>query len=410
MNCRFCNTELSLELIDLGIMPLSNAYLSEADLAKPEKKYPLRVLVCEKCWLVQTEDFAGRDEIFQDDYAYFSSYSTTWLKHAKKYVDDMVKRLGLNEGSQVVEVAANDGYLLQYFQVKNIPCYGIEPTASTAEAARHKGLDIVQSFFGEQLARELAVKRGKADLIVANNVLAHVPDIKDFVAGIRELLNPDGVATLEFPHLCKLIEGVQFDTIYHEHYSYLSLTAVSAIFRYAGLEIFDLEELSTHGGSLRIYVRNSGKMNNAISFKVTDLLQREADLGIKTADYCKGFAHKVDAIRAGFREFLLKEKSLGHKVAAYGAAAKGNTLLNYSNVDVNLIEYVVDRNPEKQGKYLPGSHIPIVSEPKLKEDHPACVIVLPWNIMPEVTEQLLYIKKWGGYLAVAIPEMKIYEQ
>lgn len=406
MKCRHCHADLTLSLIDLGAAPLSNAYLDEQTLHVPEKHFPLRVLVCTKCWLVQTEDYSGADELFSVDYAYFSSYSTTWLKHAEKYVADMVRRFALDAHSHIIEVAANDGYLLQFAKERGIPCLGIEPTTSTANAARTKSIEIVEEFFGVKLARQLAAQGKLADLTVANNVLAHVPDINDFVAGFAVLLKPTGVATFEFPHLLHLISGYQFDTIYHEHYSYLSLTVVKRVFACNGLSVFDVEELSTHGGSLRVYAQRSDTGMHEISRSVATLLERETAAGMNSAAFYRGFQDKADRVKNDLLSFLIEVKRTGKTVAGYGAAAKGNTLLNYAGVRPDLLPYVVDRNPAKQNKFLPGSRIPIVAEAHLKQSQPDYVLILPWNLSTEVVEQLAYIRKWGGKFVTAVPSIE----
>ena len=407
MKCRHCGAELSLPLIDLGSAPPSNAYLTATTLHAPEKWFPLRVLVCTECWLAQTEDYAGADELFSADYAYFSSYSTIWLQHAERYVADMGKRFSLNANSHVVEIAANDGYLLQYFKARGIPCIGVEPTASTAKAARAKGIDIVEDFFGTRLARELVTQGKQADLTAANNVLAHVPDINDFVAGFSVLLKPHGVATFEFPHLLRLMAENQFDTIYHEHFSYLSLTVVSRIFAHNGLTVFDVEELPTHGGSLRVFAQRADSGTHAITSSVAEILARESAVGMTTPNYYAGFQPRADRIKNAFLAFLIEAKNTGKKVAAYGAAAKGNTLLNYTGVRPDLLPWVIDRNPAKQGKFLPGSRIPIVDEVRLGEERPDYMMILPWNLSNEIMEQLAYIREWGGQFVTAVPELSI---
>jgi len=407
MKCRHCGTELALPLIDLGSAPPSNAYLSKQTLHAPEKHFPLRVLVCTECWLVQTEDYAGADELFSADYAYFSSFSTTWLKHAEQYVADMAARFDLNANSFIVEVAANDGYLLQYAKARNIPCLGVEPTTSTANAARAKGIEIVEAFFGVTLAERLVAQGKQADLTAANNVLAHVPDINDFVAGFSVLLKPTGVATFEFPHLVQLVSENQFDTIYHEHYSYLSLTAVQRIFEHNGLSVFNVEKLPTHGGSLRVYAQRSDLGMREFSQNVTELLDFEATAGITTPDFYNGFQSKADQVKNDFLVFLIEAKRAGKTVAGYGAAAKGNTLLNYAGVRPDLLPYVVDRNPAKQDKFLPGCRIPVVAEDQLKQTRPDYVVILPWNLRTEVIEQLAYIREWGGQFVTAVPSLKI---
>lgn len=407
MKCRHCDAELSLPLIDLGSAPPSNAYLTTTTLHAPEKWFPLKVLVCSDCWLVQTEDTTEAGDLFGADYAYFSSYSTTWLHHAERYVADMQARFGLDETSHVVEVAANDGYLLQYVKARGIPCLGIEPTAGTAAAARAAGLDIVEDFFGARLARELAAQGKQADLTGANNVLAHVPDINDFVAGFAALLKPKGVATFEFPHLLHLMAENQFDTIYHEHFSYLSLTAVSRIFAHNGLTVFDVEELPTHGGSLRVFAQRAHSGTQAVTPRVAEMLAHESAAGMTTPDYYAGFQIRADQITKAFLAFLIEAKNTGKKVGAYGAAAKGNTLLNYAGVRPDLLPCVIDRNPAKQGKYLPGSRIPIVDETHLREERPDYVVILPWNLRKEVMAQLDYIRAWGGRFVTPIPYMAV---
>jgi 2-polyprenyl-3-methyl-5-hydroxy-6-metoxy-1,4-benzoquinol methylase len=406
MKCRHCGSKLELPLVDLGSAPPSNAYLTEQTLKAPEKWYPLRVLVCQRCWLVQTEDFAQAQELFDADYAYFSGFSSTWLAHCERYVASMAGRFELDADSHVVEVAANDGYLLQYVQARNIPCTGVEPTASTAAAARAKGIPIVEEFFGVRLARELAAQGKQADLTTANNVLAHVPDINDFVAGFAVLLKPQGVSTFEFPHLFKLIAENQFDTIYHEHFSYLSLTAVARIFAANGLAVFDLEEHPTHGGSLRVFAqrRDTGRRPRGVG--VDELLGREAQAGMSTAHYYAGFQARTDEVKNDFLTFLLDAKRQGNTLAASGAAAKGPTLLNYASVRPDLISFVADRNPAKQGKYMPGSRIPIVDEPRLKNSKPDYVVILPWNLKAELMQQLEYIKAWGGRFVTAVPHLE----
>ena len=403
MKCRHCSAELKLTLVDLGSAPPSNAYLTIQKLQNPEKWFPLRVLVCEQCWLVQTEDFAQADELFDADYAYFSAFSSSWLTHSERYVSDMAQRFSLNEQSHVVEIAANDGYLLQYVKALGIPCTGIEPTASTASAARAKGIDIVEEFFGVNLAKQLVADGKQADLTAANNVLAHVPEINDFVAGFTALLKPNGVATFEFPHLLNLIELNQFDTIYHEHFSYLSLTAVQHIFAANGLSVFDVQELPTHGGSLRVFAQRTDTGLQVINDQVRLLLQKEKSVGMRTAEYYTGFQGKSENVKDDFVAFLIEAKRLGKSVAAYGAAAKGNTLMNFAGIRHDMIRFVVDKNPAKQGKYMPGSRIPIVSEERLIEERPDYVVVLPWNLREEIMQQLAYVEKWGGKFVTAVP-------
>ena len=407
MKCRHCHSDLSLQLMDLGTSPPSNAYLRLPQLSAPEQWYPLRVLTCTKCWLIQTDDYAHYAELFSSDYAYFSSYSTSWLAHSRRYVAEVVQRFALSSESHVVEIAANDGYLLQYVREAGIPCLGVEPTASTARAARAKGLEIVEKFFGVALAEELVADGRAADLTVANNVLAHVPDVNDFVAGFAKLLKPQGVATFEFPHLMRLIEECQFDTIYHEHFSYLSLATVRRLFESNGLGIFDVTELGTHGGSLRLYAQRLDTGRRPEEASVGRLLEVEADAGVETPAYYVGFQARADDIRDGLMTFLIEARRAGKRVGAYGAAAKGNTLLNYAGVRAGLLPWVVDRNPSKQGLYLPGSRIPIVSEEQLKREKPDYVLILPWNLKAEVMSQLSYVRDWGGQFVCAIPQVQI---
>lgn len=407
MKCRHCGTELTLPLIDLGSAPPSNAYLTKQTLKAPEKWYPLSVLVCQQCWLVQTEDYAGAEELFDADYAYFSSFSTSWLQHAKQYVDDVVTRFSLDSNSHVVEVAANDGYLLQYVKDKGIPCLGVEPTASTAAAARAKGIEISEEFFGVAYAEKL-VKQGKqADLTAANNVLAHVPDINDFVAGFALLLKPQGVATFEFPHLMQMIQNNQFDTIYHEHFSYLSLTAVKQIFEHNGLSVFDVQELSTHGGSLRVFAQRNDTGKQPVNNAVAVLLNKEEVAGIKTSELYQDFQQRANNIKYDLTTFLIKTKQQGKKVMAYGAAAKGNTLLNYAGIRADLLPCVVDLNPAKKGKFLPGSRLPIVDEATIKEYKPDYIVILPWNLREEVKAQLSYVREWGCKFVTAVPTLQV---
>ena len=406
MKCRHCASPVTLPLADLGTAPPSNAYLREPALHAPERWYPLRVLVCENCWLVQTEDFAAADALFDADYAYFSSFSSSWLAHAKAYVEDMVQRLSLGAHSQVVEVAANDGYLLQYVAGRGIPCLGVEPTASTAAAARARGIEVVEQFFGVALARTLVADGRAADLTVANNVLAHVPDINDFVAGFAVLLKPQGVATFEFPHLLQLVQQCQFDTLYHEHFSYLSLTAVQRIFAANGLTVTDVQELPTHGGSLRVFAQRSD-VSAQVHDRVAQLLAHETVVGVSSAAFYGGLQEQALRIKRELLAFLLDCHARGLKVGAYGAAAKGNTLLNFAGVRADLLPYVVDRNPAKQGQYLPGSRIPIVDEAHLRAHRPDRVLILPWNLQDEVVAQLDYVREWGALFAVAVPALKI---
>jgi 2-polyprenyl-3-methyl-5-hydroxy-6-metoxy-1,4-benzoquinol methylase len=394
-------------LIDLGFAPPSNAYLSTQQLKQPEKKYPLRVLVCQTCWLAQTEDFAQAHELFNADYAYFSSFSSTWLEHAKRYANEMLSRFHLGSSSHVVEVAANDGYLLQYFNAANIPCTGVEPTASTAAAARVKGIDIVQEFFGAALANTLVAQGKQADLTAANNVLAHVPDINDFVAGFTLLLKPNGVATFEFPHLMQLMALNQFDTIYHEHFSYLSLTAVRRIFAANGLTIFDVEEHPTHGGSLRVFAQRADTGKQPVYENVSKIIREEDSMGVQNEDYYLSFQARAEKVKDNFVSFLADAKRRGKTVAAYGAAAKGNTLMNFAKLGADLIQYVVDKNPAKQGKFMPGSHIPIVSPEALQSQRPDYLVILPWNIADEVMQENAALAELGTQFVKAVPKLEV---
>lgn len=407
MKCRHCGSPVKLQFLDLGSAPPSNSYLTAEAMRAPEKWYPLKVMVCEACWLVQTEDYAHFSELFSADYAYFSSFSSSWLKHAEAYIDQMATRYALGSNSNVVEIAANDGYLLQYVQQRGIPCLGVEPTASTAKAAREKGIRIVESFFGVELARKLVEDGFAADLTAANNVLAHVPDINDFVAGFAVLLKPNGTATFEFPHLLRQVQENQFDTVYHEHFSYLSLTAVCRIFERNGLSVTDVEELPTHGGSLRVHAQRHDCPNLVVSSRVAAMLDRERACGVTTPDFYRAFQEQAIAVKNDLLSFLLEAKRNGKRVAAYGAAAKGNTLLNFAGVKSDLIEFVVDRNPAKQGKWLPGNRIPVVAESVLRDSRPDYVVILPWNLKTEVMEQLSYVREFGAKFVCAVPCLEI---
>ena len=408
MKCRHCQSELELPFIDLGCAPPSNAYLSGDDLNKSEVTYPLQVMTCTSCWLVQTHDYANADELFKADYAYFSSTSTSWLAHAENYCNMIIKRLALTEQSHVVELASNDGYLLKNFVARGIPCLGVEPTQGTAEAARAKGIPVRQDFFGMDLARDLVEEGLKADLILGNNVYAHVPDINDFTKAIAHLLKPEGVVTLEFPHLLRLIEQNQFDTIYHEHFSYLGLHAVSSLFEMAGLRIFDVEKLPTHGGSLRVY-----GCFDAAAFATADavksLLAEEVEAGLLEPATYRAFQRKAEKVKNDFLAFLLKAKSEGKSVAGYGAAAKGNSLMNFAGIGPDLMPYVCDASPSKIGKFLPGSRIPIYAPQRLEKDVPDYVVIFPWNIATEITSQLSHLKAKGARFVVAVPELRILE-
>jgi SAM-dependent methyltransferase len=407
MRCRFCKTELEHVFIDLVNSPASNSFLTEEELNEPEVFYPLKVFTCHNCFLVQIDEYKKSDHIFDNKYVYFSSYSKSWLKHAQEYTDMMAKRFGLNGQSRVVEIASNDGYLLQYFKEKKIPVLGVEPTANTAEVAKARGIESIVDFFGAKLAKELNAKNLDADVLLGNNVLAHVPDIIDFVSGMKILLKKEGVITMEFPHLVQLVENNQFDTIYHEHYSYLSFTTVKSIFESQGLEMFDVDELPTHGGSLRIYAKHTEDVSKNISDRVGKMLRKEKAAGITDISYYSNFSEKAMKVKLDLLTFLAGQKKEGRKVAAYGAAAKGNTLLNYCGVKNDMISYVVDASPHKQNKFLPASHIPVVNEAKLKSDKPDIVLVLPWNLKDEITTQLEYIKEWGGKFVIPIPALQI---
>jgi len=407
VKCRHCGKALKHPFLDLGTAPPSNAYLRAEQINAPETFFPLKVLVCDECWLVQTEDYAESDALFTEDYAYFSSFSTSWLKHSEAYVEKMATRLKLGANSHVVEIAANDGYLLQYVKARGIPCLGIEPTKSTAEAARAKGIEIVERFFGVALGKELANAGRAADLTAANNVLAHVPDINDFVGGFAALLKEQGVSTFEFPHLMRMVEFNQFDTTYHEHYSYLSLTAVSRIFDANGLAVFDVEEIPTHGGSLRVFAQRKNTGKHAVTPAVAAILAEEEKRGLKTVDFYAKFQKAAETVKDDFTAFLIEAKRAGKRVGGYGAAAKGNTLMNFAGTRPDLMPYVVDLNPAKAGKFLPGCRIPIVNEAHLKADKPDYVVILPWNIKPEVMNQLAYIREWGGKFVVAVPKLEV---
>ncbi|NBB19501.1 methyltransferase domain-containing protein [Runella sp. CRIBMP] len=407
MKCRFCNTKLEHTFIDLVNSPASNSFLTKEQLNEPETFFPLKVFTCHNCFLVQVDEYKKSDSIFDSNYVYFSSYSKSWLAHAKQYTDLMVKRFGFNSQSLVTEIASNDGYLLQYFKEKGIPTLGIEPTSNTAEVARAKGIETITEFFGTKLAQKLAKEGYKSDLLLGNNVLAHVPDIVDFVDGMKLLLAEEGVITMEFPHLAQLIDNIQFDTIYHEHFSYLSFYTVKQIFEAAGLEMFDVEEIPTHGGSLRIYAKHQEDKSKLISSRVGELVIKEKKKGIDQLFYYAGFQEKVMKVKLDLLTFLIEQKRKGKKVAAYGAAAKGNTLLNFCGIKADLINFVVDANPHKQHKFLPASHIPVMEENYLKTQKPDFVLILPWNLINEIMNQLNYIREWDGQFVIPIPNVKV---
>ncbi len=393
--------------MDLVNAPASNSFLTFENLNEPETFYPLKVFTCHKCFLVQIEEYKKSRDIFNNEYLYYSSFSKSWLNHASKYVDMMVSRFGCKEQSQVIEIASNDGYLLQYFKEKNIPVLGVEPTENTAKVAREKGIESINDFFGTRLAKEMVARNIQADLLIGNNVLAHVPDLVDFIAAMKMILKEGGIITMEFPHVMQLIDNNQFDTIYHEHFSYLSFYTVKQIFESQGLEFFDVDEIPTHGGSIRIYAKHKNDPRK-ISPKVNALLLKEKQKGMTHSAYYSNFSEKALKVKLDFLNFLIKQKELGNSVVAYGAAAKGNTMLNYCGVKNDLIKYVVDANPHKQNKFLPASHIPVVNEDSLKNDKPGYVIILPWNLKEEISEQLSYIKSWNGKFVTAIPELEIF--
>lgn len=406
MNCRHCGTTLEHTFLDLGFAPPSNAYLSKEALTRPELYFPLKIKVCDHCWLVQTEDYAEADTLFTAEYAYFSSTSSGWLAHAKRYAEKMITELGLTPTSHVIEVASNDGYLLKNFISAGVPCLGIEPTDSTADAAEQLGIPVLREFFGEALGQRLAQQGKQADLIAGNNVYAHVPDINDFTKGLKETLKPSGIITLEFPHLMRLIEHAQFDTVYHEHFSYLSLYTVSRIFAAAGLCIWNVEELPTHGGSLRVYGCHADDPRETRQ-SVAVMLQEEADRGLQQLQTYLEFQPRADKIKNDLLVFLIEQKRKGKTVAAYGAAAKGNTLLNYAGVKPDLLPFVCDAAKAKQGQFMPGSHIPILHPGRLSELKPDFVLILPWNIAEEVKTQNVVLAKSGTRFVTAVPELSI---
>jgi 2-polyprenyl-3-methyl-5-hydroxy-6-metoxy-1,4-benzoquinol methylase len=404
-SCRFCATPLSHVFADLGMSPLSNSYLTEEELVRMEPFYPLRALVCANCNLVQLEEFESPEQIFSD-YAYFSSYSTTWLQHAKRYVSLVTERFSLNEKSRVVEVASNDGYLLQYFVERGIPVLGIEPAANVAHVAIERGIPTEIRFFGRETAHALT-NSGHADLLVGNNVLAHVPDLNDFVAGLKILLKPDGVITMEFPHLLRLMEESQFDTIYHEHFSYFSFLTVQRVFTAHGLTLFDVEELQTHGGSLRIYGRHAEDSSKPPSDATLELAERERKAGLSQLEPYLAFGKRVQEAKRDILAFFIESKRAGKTIVGYGAPAKGNTLLNYCGIRTDFIDYTVDVSPHKQGHFLPGTHIPIKAPSEVERTRPDFLFILPWNIKNEIMEQMRFIRDWGGQFVVPSPELQI---
>jgi SAM-dependent methyltransferase len=402
--CRLCGTGLRRTFVDLGMSPLCESFLDAEDLNRMEAFYPLHVRICEECLLVQLETYVPAEEIFGGDYAYFSAYSDSWVEHARVYAERMTERLALSHESLVVELASNDGYLLQHFVRAGIPALGIDPARNVAEAARARGVDTLCEFFGADLAERLVEERGYADLVVANNVVAHVPDVTDFVDGMRILLAPDGVATIEVPHLVRLVEGLQFDTIYHEHYSYFSFHTLVRLFREHGLHVFDVEELPSHGGSLRVFVRRAdGEAEDAVAA----LLERERAAGYDSLEGYEGFGERVAEAKRRLLELLIGLRRDGARIAGYGAPGKGNTLLNYCGIRTDFLEYTVDRNPGKHGKFLPGTHIPIYPPERIAEMRPDYVLILPWNLKREIAAQLDYVREWGGRLIVPIPEPEV---
>jgi hypothetical protein len=406
MKCRHCRTPLSHTFLDLGFAPPSNAYLTAADLKCAETYYPLRVQVCDNCWLVQTEGYTQADALFRQDYAYFSSTSTSWLVHAARFAQTMIFQLGLTQASHVIEVASNDGYLLKNFIAAGIQCLGIEPTASTASAAEKLGIPVLREFFGEALGKRLAAQEKQADLIVGNNVYAHVPDINDFTRGLKAALKSSGVISLEFPHLMRLIEQIQFDTVYHEHFSYLSLHTIERIFRSADLRVFDVLELPTHGGSLRVLGCHAD--DTRVTTSAVDVtLSKETEAGLRSISTYHSFQTRANQVKDELLRFLIEHKRAGRKVAAYGAAAKGNTLLNYAGLRPDLLSFVCDAAPSKQGKFMPGSHIPILNPQALREWQPDFVLILPWNISEEIINAHAYVLDWGGKFVTAVPSLRI---
>ena len=405
--CRFCGSDLEYSVIDLGMSPLCQKHVKPEHANDLEKFYPLHTYICHHCWLLQLEEFASPNEIFADEYAYFSSYSESWLKHAQKYTQAMVDRFNFDSEDLVVEIASNDGYLLQWFAIKGIPVLGVEPAANVAAVAKEKGIRTEIQFFGTNTAKQLSKQYGKANLLLGNNVLAHVPDINDFVQGMKEMLADGGVITMEFPHLQRLIEGNQFDTIYHEHFSYLSFVAVNRIFAYHGITLFDVEELPTHGGSLRIFGRHAEDQDKEVNNRVNELLKRELDLGFESLEYYAAFEEQVKETKRKLLSFLIEAKRNGKSIVGYGAPGKGNTLLNYSGIRTDFIDYTVDRSPHKQGNYLPGTHIPIFHPDMILETKPDYVLILPWNLKEEISHQIGYISDWGGKFVIPIPELTV---
>lgn len=407
MKCRHCATPLHEVFADLGAAPPSNAFLRAQDLGRPELHFPLKVFTCTSCKLVQVDEVQRHDALFARDYAYFSSYSSSWLAHARGFVEQAVERLGLGAQSLVLEVASNDGYLLQYLQQRGVPCVGIEPTTGTAAVARGKGIETIEAFFGRQVAQAFVASRRPADLVIGNNVLAHVPDINDFVGGLATVLAPGGTLSLEFPHLLRLVQDAQFDTIYHEHFSYLSLQTVQRIFAAQGLVVWNVEKLPTHGGSLRVWGQHADH-DRPVTPAVAALRAREDAAGMDAMPFYRGLQARAERIKDDLLAFLIESKRAGLRVAAYGAAAKGNTLLNFAGVRPDLLPFVVDASPHKQGGHLPGSRIPVVAESQLRAARPDLVLILPWNLRTEIEPQLAYVRDWGGRFAVAVPSLQVF--
>ena len=409
MICRSCKAKIKDTFVDLKIAPVSNAYVTKNNLDKTEEYFPLRTLTCRKCWLVQTEDFVDSKRIFNKEYIYFSSFSKTLVEQSELYVNKMISQYNINKKNMVAEIAANDGYLLQFFKKKKIPCYGIDPSKKAALQAKKKGIPMIIDFFNTKISKKLKRKNMEADFIIANNVLAHVPNINDFVKGIKILLKNKGVASIEFQHLYQLINKSGFDAIYHEHFSYISLIAADNLFKRNGMVIFDAHEIEAQNGSLRIFVKNKSNKDIKIKKNVKKIINKEKKLGLNKVNRFKKFQANIEKIKDNFTKFLINAKLQNKIVAGYGAAAKGNTLINFSGVKTDLIKFVVDLNTEKQGKYLPGSHIPIVDEKELKKIKPDYVIILPWNLKSEIVKQLNYVKKWGCKFVIAVPKLKIFK-
>jgi len=408
-SCRFCGNELKYTMVDLGMHPLCQNHIEPEQLNHMEPFFPLHAYVCDSCFLVQLEEFVAPENIFANEYAYFSSFSDSWVEHARKYTEMVCERFGLNNKSKVMEIASNDGYLLQHFVKKSIPCLGIEPAANCAKAAEDKGVQSVTKFFGVQTAKEVALEHGKADLLLGNNVLAHVPDINDFVGGMKILLNEHGVITMEFPHLYQLMKHNQFDTIYHEHFSYLSFSVVNRIFLHHGITLFDVEEISTHGGSIRIFGRHNEDESRPVTERARALLKKEEEEGFDALEKYVNFEENVKETKRKILDFLIKVKREGKSVVGYGAPGKGNTLLNYCGIRTDFLDYTVDRSPHKQGRYTPGTHIPILPPERIEQTKPDYIFILPWNLKDEITKQMDFVRTWGGKFVVPIPEVQVID-